>query len=65
MAYASTDGVSIAYDDLGAGDPALLMLTGWCSSKERWSAVARICSAKRRVLSTEPPHYRPLRHCPT
>jgi len=53
MAYASTDGVSIAYDDLGAGDPALLMLTGWCSSKERWSAVARICSAKRRVLSTE------------
>ena len=53
MAHASADGVSLAYDDLGAGDPALLFLTGWCSSKDRWSAVARLCAARRRVLNTE------------
>lgn len=53
MAHASVDGVSIGYDDLGAGEPALLFTTGWCSSKERWSAVARACALKRRVLSTE------------
>ena len=53
MARASANGVSISYDDLGAGDPALLFATGWCSNKERWSTVARLCAAKRRVLSTE------------
>ena len=53
MAHASANGVSIAYDDLGAGDPPLLFLTGWCSSKERWGAVARICAERRRVLSSE------------
>lgn len=53
MAHASAHGVSIAYDDLGAGDPPLLLLTGWCSSKERWSAVARLCAQTRRVLSSE------------
>ena len=53
MAHASANGVSIAYDDLGAGDPPLLFLTGWCSSKERWEEVARICARRRRVLSSE------------
>ena len=53
MAHASANGVSIAYDDLGAGDPPLLFLTGWCSSKERWSAVARLCARQRRTLSSE------------
>lgn len=53
MAHASANGVSVAFDDLGAGEPALLFTTGWCSSKERWSAVARQCAEKRRVLSTE------------
>ena len=46
-------GATVAYDDLGAGEPALLLTTGWCSTKERWSAVAERCAAGRRVLSTE------------
>ena len=53
MAHASADGVSIGYDDLGTGAPALLLLTGWCSSKERWGAVAPLLAASRRVLSSE------------
>ena len=54
MPYADNNGVRIAYDDLGPRDaPALLFLTGWCSSKERWAAVAESCSASRRVLSLE------------
>jgi pimeloyl-ACP methyl ester carboxylesterase len=53
MADTSAHGIRIAYDDQGAGEPALLLLTGWCSSKERWSAVARLCAERRRVLSTE------------
>jgi pimeloyl-ACP methyl ester carboxylesterase len=31
----------------------LLLLTGWCSSKERWSAAARLLAARHRVLSAE------------
>ncbi len=53
MGRASADGVSIAYDDLGAGEPALLFMTGWCSNKERWSSVAQLCATRRRVLNTE------------
>ncbi len=53
MARAHVDGITISYDDLGSGEPALLFLTGWCSSKERWSRVASRCSAGRRVLNTE------------
>ena len=58
MATASTiatrpDGSLPSYDDLGAGEPALLLLTGWCSSKERWSQVAERCARKRRVLNSE------------
>jgi pimeloyl-ACP methyl ester carboxylesterase len=43
----------VGYDDLGTGDPPLLLLTGWCSSKERWSAAARLLAPRYRVLSTE------------
>jgi pimeloyl-ACP methyl ester carboxylesterase len=52
--YASADGVRISYDDLGPEkDPALLLTTGWCSSKARWKEVAAVCSARRRVLNME------------
>jgi pimeloyl-ACP methyl ester carboxylesterase len=53
MARASADGVGVSYDDLGTGEPALLLLTGWCSSKGRWSQVAERLAASRRVLNTE------------
>jgi len=42
---------SLALDDRGSGDPALLLLTGWCSSRERWAVVAQACSARRRTVS--------------
>jgi pimeloyl-ACP methyl ester carboxylesterase len=56
MRPADSDGVLVSYDDTGAvdGSPALVLLTGWCSSKERWSPVAeRLARRRRRVLSTE------------
>jgi pimeloyl-ACP methyl ester carboxylesterase len=51
VARADASGVGIEYDDRGRGEPALLFLTGWCSSKERWEQVAELESARRRVLS--------------
>ena len=53
MARASLDGITLTYDDWGSGEPALLFMTGWCSSKDRWREVARRCSAGSRVLNTE------------
>ena len=50
---APVDGITISYEDMGRGEPALLFTTGWCSSKERWSRVARSCSANGRVLNAE------------
>jgi pimeloyl-ACP methyl ester carboxylesterase len=52
-ARASADGVRISYDDRGVGEPALLFMTGWCSTKARWREVADRCSETRRVLNTE------------
>ena len=51
MPDARADGVRIHYDDEGSGEPALLFLTGWCSSRERWGKVAEATAARRRVLA--------------
>jgi pimeloyl-ACP methyl ester carboxylesterase len=49
----SADGVAVAYDDVGTGEPTLLVLTGWCSNRERWAPVVRILSERHRVVSFE------------
>jgi pimeloyl-ACP methyl ester carboxylesterase len=48
---ARANGIRIEYDDRGSGEPALLFLTGWCSSRERWARVAELAAARRRVLA--------------
>ena len=47
------DGPSLGYDDLGHGEPALLLLTGWCSSRARWALAAPLLASHRRVVSFE------------
>lgn len=53
MPQATVDGIRISYDDVGTGEPALVFLTGWCSSRRRWQRVAELCAAHRRILNTE------------
>jgi pimeloyl-ACP methyl ester carboxylesterase len=53
VAEARASGLRIEYDDRGSGEPALLFLTGWCSSRERWEKVADIAGTRRRVLSVD------------
>lgn len=45
--------LGLGVDDLGEGEPALLLLTGWCSSRERWAKAAPLLAAHRRVVSFE------------
>ena len=53
MPHAEVDGIQIAYDDRGSGEPALLFTTGWCSNRARWARVVELSSPHRRVLNTE------------
>ena len=45
--------LGLGVDDLGQGEPALLLLTGWCSSRARWAKAAPLLAAHRRVVSFE------------
>ncbi len=37
MASVQRDGRTIAYDDLGSGEPALVMLHGWCANRRQFN----------------------------
>lgn len=50
MASTTADGIRIEYDDVGAGEPPLLCLTGWCSSRARYARFVPVASQRRRVL---------------
>jgi pimeloyl-ACP methyl ester carboxylesterase len=47
---ATADGNRIAYADVGEGDPPLLCLTGWCSSRARYDRFVPFASRRRRVV---------------
>jgi pimeloyl-ACP methyl ester carboxylesterase len=51
MADTKVDGLRISYDDLGSGEPALLLLTGWCSSRGRYEHLVPLLAQDRRVLA--------------
>jgi pimeloyl-ACP methyl ester carboxylesterase len=54
MGTARSDrGVRLGLDQLGQGEPALLLLTGWCSSRARWALAAPRLAAARRVVNFE------------
>lgn len=45
--------VPIAYDDAGAGSPALLCLPGWCAERSAFAPLLRDCAAHRRVMALD------------
>ena len=49
----ASNGTSIAYDDVGSGEPALLFLPGWCCDRSVFRKLIPTCSAERRVLSLD------------
>jgi pimeloyl-ACP methyl ester carboxylesterase len=51
MESADADGIRIAYEDSGRGEPALLCLTGWCSSKERYEHLVPLLARNRRTIA--------------
>ncbi len=48
-----SDLTPIDYDDLGTGDPTLLMLPGWCSSRNAWDGLLEPLHEHHRVLALD------------
>lgn len=53
VAEALSSGGRVAYDDLGAGEPALLLLPGWCANRTVFRRLAPFLAARRRVLALD------------
>ncbi len=53
MAITSSQGVSIVYDDLGQGEPALLFMPGWCANRTVFQDLLSRCSRHRRILALD------------
>lgn len=49
----SADGVSIHYDDVGAGDPALVFVHGWNCDRSYWSAQLDHFARTHRVVNVD------------
>ncbi|WP_448562622.1 alpha/beta fold hydrolase [Trichothermofontia sp.] len=49
----TTSAVKIYYEDLGQGEPALLMMPAWCMSYAGFATLPQICAANRRVLALD------------
>ncbi len=50
MAQVTSNGIRINYDDLGQGEPALLLMPGWCANRTVFQDLAPRCSTRYRTL---------------
>jgi pimeloyl-ACP methyl ester carboxylesterase len=48
-----TTGSKIDYTDAGKGEPALLLMPGWCATRDGFGSMTELCAAKRRVLALD------------
>jgi pimeloyl-ACP methyl ester carboxylesterase len=53
LAITNSQGVSIVYDDLGQGEPALLFMPGWCANRTVFQDLLSGCSRHRRTLALD------------
>ncbi|MEA3198975.1 MAG: hypothetical protein QOE90_403 [Thermoplasmata archaeon] len=53
MPYTTSDGIRIAYDDLGSGETALLLMPGWCGTRAAFNRVAPLLARPHRVLAMD------------
>jgi pimeloyl-ACP methyl ester carboxylesterase len=49
----TAEGIRISYDDLGGGEPSLLLLPGWASSRKVFAPIAPELARTHRVLSPD------------
>jgi pimeloyl-ACP methyl ester carboxylesterase len=50
---AQSAGVRIDYSDAGEGEPALLLMPGWCATHKAFGSMTELCSKHRRVVALD------------
>jgi pimeloyl-ACP methyl ester carboxylesterase len=50
MPKIESNGIKISYDDLGRGEPALILMPGWCANRTVFADIAGRLSVRRRTL---------------
>jgi len=53
LAQVTSTEVPIVYDDLEHGEPALLLLPGWCTNRTVFKNLAPLCARRRRTLTLD------------
>lgn len=53
MPRADSAGLQIDYTDVGHGEPALLLMSGWCATREAFGRMNELCAHHRRVLALD------------
>lgn len=53
LAEATLNGIQIAYDDIGEGEPTLLFMPGWCANRTVFQDLAPRCSKLHRALALD------------
>lgn len=53
MPEVQSEGVRIDYTDAGRGEPALLLLPGWCATRAAFGELTKLCASHRRVLTLD------------
>jgi pimeloyl-ACP methyl ester carboxylesterase len=53
MPEAHVKDLKIDYTDAGKGEPALLLMSGWCTSREAYGTMPELCAKHRRVLALD------------
>lgn len=48
-----TEKSKLAFDDIGKGEPALLLLPGWCADRGILTVLAELLGKKRRVINAD------------
>jgi len=50
-----SNGTRIIYDDVGRGEPVLLLMSGWCAPRTYYKDLIALCSSNRRCLVVDWP----------
>lgn len=53
MHMARSGDLTLSYDDLGAGEPALLFMPGWCASRAAFRELASLLAPRHRALAMD------------
>ena len=53
MSHTAVTSVPVSFDDVGHGEPALVYLTGWCSTRTSYAAMVEHTARRHRSIAID------------